>query len=644
MNDYPNQEYHSVSKKNTETPGTAGQIPSADNRIQIDNTIQTGSISHDDGHTSQTGSISHDDGHTSQTGNISHADGHTSQTGNISHADGHTSQTGSASHTGDNPTQTSQPWVFTPAAPAAPQPNSLSEEEKEKRIRHFRLFSMISVIYALFYTFCLYKNASGITYPFFTGGTLFCFFLSLKKLGISAKKDSVFYVIAILLLGTSTFCTDNSYIISMNKAGIFVLFFVLMIHNFYRDSQWNFSKYMKSIFQTIFGSIGVIGRPISDFSLSMKSRKEEKENKQTYGQYIFIGILISIPLLFVVMMLLCSADMVFASIVNDIFSSLQIPQNFFSICWTIIFSFLASYCILAYLVKKTMKEEVADKRTGEPVLAITVTSILSVIYLLFCAVQIIYLFTGSMELPTGYSYAAYAREGFFQLLFICLLNLCIVLICLGRFKEHKALKAIMTTISLCTYIMIASSALRMLMYIKSYDLTFLRVFVLWSLAVIFLLMTGVLTNIYKERFPLFKYSMVVVTVFYIAFSFSHPDYFIAKYNISQILDNPDEYHDALYLTYYLSADAAPAILNEETLLQLLDTSSEEGGITENGQISSRIAMNSWMGEYALRKSIHIELIEEKGTKVRTFNLSRFIANQYITQFWERLDNPAEEIS
>ena len=189
MNDYPNQEYHSVSKKNTESasdvstgnvsatgqastavngactssgisaanaasnigsPGTAGQIPSADNSIQIDNTIQTG---------------------------------------NISHADGHTSQTGSASHTGDNPTQTSQPWVFTPAAPAAPQPNSLSEEEKEKRIRHFRLFSMTSVIYALFYTFCLYKNASGITYPFFTGGTLFCFFLSLKKLGINIFYD-----------------------------------------------------------------------------------------------------------------------------------------------------------------------------------------------------------------------------------------------------------------------------------------------------------------------------------------------------------------------------------------------------------------------------------------------------------------------
>ena len=81
----------------------------------------------------------------------------------------------------------------------------ITREEKEERACHFRLFSLPSIIYALFYTFCLYKNASGITYPFFIGGTLFYFFLSLKKLGISAKKDSVFYVISIMLLGISTF-------------------------------------------------------------------------------------------------------------------------------------------------------------------------------------------------------------------------------------------------------------------------------------------------------------------------------------------------------------------------------------------------------------------------------------------------------
>ncbi|NBI89865.1 DUF4173 domain-containing protein [Lachnospiraceae bacterium] len=611
MNDYPNQEYYSPCH-------------SSDNQNVAGNNAMPGHLS-DNRNASGNNAVP---GHPSDNRN---AVENVSPFGNVTAHPG----ISNTAPIDANPTQTPQAWAFTPAAPVTPQSGGLSEEEKGERIRHFRLFSITSVIYALFYTFCLYKNASGITYPFFTGGTLFCFFLSLKKLGISAKKDSVFYVIAILLLGISTFCTDAGNIISMNKAGIFVLFFVLMIHNFYGDSQWNFSKYMKSIFQTIFGSIGVIGRPISDFSLFMKARKEEKEAKKPYGQYIFIGILISIPLLFVVMMLLCSADMVFASIIDDIFATLQIPQNFFSICGTVLFSFFASYCIIAYLMKKTIKEEVIDKRTGEPVLAITVTSILSAIYLLFCAVQIIYLFTGSMELPVGYSYAAYAREGFFQLLFICFLNLCIVLICLGRFKKHKVLKAIMAIISLCTYIMIASSALRMLMYIKSYDLTFLRIFVLWSLAVIFFLMSGVLINIYKEKFPLFKYSMVVVTVFYIVLSFSRPDYFIAKYNISQMLSDQDSYHDTIYLTYYLSADAAPAILDEETLPQLINALPDKKKGSENNQISSQVVADSWIGEYAKRISLHNESIEIKGTKARTFNLSRFIADKYITQFWKR---------
>lgn len=62
----------------------------------------------------------------------------------------------------DYPNQTN------PAIPAPLTDSSSIEslEEQEKRIRHFHLFSISSIIYALFYTFCLYKNASGITYPF----------------------------------------------------------------------------------------------------------------------------------------------------------------------------------------------------------------------------------------------------------------------------------------------------------------------------------------------------------------------------------------------------------------------------------------------------------------------------------------------
>ena len=513
-----------------------------------------------------------------------------------------------------------------PAYHSQPVPQ-LNAGEKEKRIRHFQFFGVGSFLYALFYTLCLYHNASGITYPFFVGGTLSFFFFSLKKSGISAKKDSVFYVISLMLLGISTFCTDDGNIILINKLGIFILSFILMLHNFYTDDNWNFSAYLKNICRLIFGSIGTIGRPFSDLGLYLKSRKETERTGNSKGKYIFAGILISIPLMLIVIQLLCSADIVFDSLIEHLICDIQIPENFFGICFTMLFAFFAAYCINTYLIRRSIHDTITDKQTREPILAITVTSVLSAVYLIFSGIQVIYLFFGNMELPYGYTYARYAREGFFQLLFICFMNLILVLICLGRFREHKVLKAILTLISLCTYIMIASSAMRMIMYIQCYALTFLRIFVLWSLVAIFLLMTGVLVSIYKEQFPLFKYSMILVTALYLMLSFSHPDYWIAKYNLalyyseqSSSQSNYSSHYDGRYLSH-LSSDAAPVLLNDHTLSAFYDSAEHE----EN----TRDGYHNWITEYAYRTNRHIDDIQTKGTKIRTFNISRFIAGKYI---------------
>lgn len=507
-------------------------------------------------------------------------------------------------------------------------PKKMTEEEKEKRVRHFRFFSIGSIIYAIFYTFCLFKNNSGITYPFFIGGTLFYFFLSLKRLGISAKKDSIFYVISLLLLGISTFCTDDMNIISLNKMGIFVLSFVLIIHNFYRDNDWNLTKYIASVLQTIFGSIGEVGSPVSDFTLYLKSRKENEDTKNTKGRYIVIGLLISIPLLFVVTSLLYSADIVFASVMDKILENIKLPENMIGMCFTALFAFFSSYCILVYMDKKKIEEDIVDRRTGEPVLAITITSLLSVIYLFFSGIQIIYLFLGNMELPNNYTYAEYAREGFFQLLFICILNLIVVLICIGRFRESRPLKIILTIISACTYIMIASSAIRMLMYIGSYYLTFMRILVLWSLLVMSLLMAGVVITIYKERFPLFKYSMVLITVLYIGLSFAHPDYIIAKYNVAHYGFDEEEdtilrrnYYSDLYYLSHLSADAAPVFYTEESLSEYRSADYKKSADKSS---DSYAYYESWLDEYSERQNKRLQ-----DMNLRTFNLSRHIAKQYI---------------
>lgn len=101
----------------------------------------------------------------------------------------------------------------------------IQETNQEKKNPLFPFIGIGSLIYAAFYTFCLYKNSSGITYPFFIGGTCFFFFFYLKKLRITAKKFSLFLTVSLILLGLSTCLTDSYVLITYNKMGIFFLFF-----------------------------------------------------------------------------------------------------------------------------------------------------------------------------------------------------------------------------------------------------------------------------------------------------------------------------------------------------------------------------------------------------------------------------------
>ena len=87
---------------------------------------------------------------------------------------------------------------------------------------HFNFFGPVTFLYAVFYAFCMFHNGSGITFPFFLAGTLLYFVFSLSKLEITLKKGSAFYMISILLLGVSTFCTDGWAIIGLNKLAVFL--------------------------------------------------------------------------------------------------------------------------------------------------------------------------------------------------------------------------------------------------------------------------------------------------------------------------------------------------------------------------------------------------------------------------------------
>lgn len=485
-----------------------------------------------------------------------------------------------------------QPTTQQPIA----QARQLVVSESEKRIDrvrdHFSQIALATLIYAVFFTFSLYKNLVGITFPFFVVGTYGYLLYCMKQLDIQGKKDTVFYIAASVLLGVSTFCTDSLPIQFFNFCGILLLIGSFMIHQTYEDGKGDFSKYLGAVFYTAIASVAYVFQPFMHFDYFLKHRGKKQNGK---GKYVWYGIFITIPLLLVVLVLLASADVVFSRLIEKLlhFGNL-VPADVFGVFFLTVFAFFAAYAYFCSIVSKDLNEEVTDKRTGEPIIAITFTSVLTVVYLVFCTIQLVYLFIGGMQIPYGYTYAEYARQGYFQLLFVCLLNLVLVLVCLSRFREHRVLKTILLVLSICTYIMIASSVYRMILYVSAYCLTFTRVLVLWSLAVLILLLTGIVISIFKPAFPLFRYCMVVVTCSYLCLSFSHQDAWITKYNLTKAHADSTFHMDYEYL-HRLSLDKIPAMMqymNEEDFMRY---GYDYGDYLQNevGESGSSMTLRTW---------------------------------------------------
>ncbi|MFG6368871.1 MAG: DUF4173 domain-containing protein [Lachnospiraceae bacterium] len=471
-----------------------------------------------------------------------------------------------------------------PINPTAKQQANLEEmKRKEKR---FQIFGVGSFLYALFYTFCLYHNTSGITYPFFAGGTLLFFGYFIKKSKNSSAEGSqeykktyinnLFLMVCIVVAGALNCTTDSGVLIFFNKVLMWILFSVLFLQCWQDLTGWGIAAYARSCALMLCGTIGSVLTPAEDIIAKWKLRptKREKQvnlDKKRIWTSVGIGLLIAIPVAMFVTILLASADAVFGNMVYNILTfSIDIDffkniESFIRVLFCILIVFVFCYGMFAYNTEEKNIKRIHDATEAreanmDSYIAITVNGVMCVIYLLFSSVQIFGLFLGKMKLPAGYTYASYARRGFFELVFVCIFNILMVLFTMAYFKASRLLRILLTIICGCTYIMTISSAYRMLLYISSYRLTFLRLLVLWGLVMIAIVMTGVLIFVYNQKFSLFRFLLIVATVGWLVFSAAHPDYWIASYNI-MVCDDGEEY-DQSYLTKGLSLDAVSALPEE----------------------------------------------------------------------------------
>lgn len=428
----------------------------------------------------------------------------------------------------------------------------------------------MSFLMALCYLVCMFDNPAGITFPILVLSIWVAAIYFMKENKYPLKKSTVFYGGSCFLISISIVLTDQAFLHICGKIGIALLVIVYFIKSCYDVENMGLIRGMLGILEFILVAIFHLTSPFWDYSSERKKRKkarayrdgesEEDTDEVSVRAQVVKGLLISVPLLLLVGLLLTSADVVFRNVVVMLFDSSTDLDVILNMFFTFLVGFFVAYSFIRTVTEKQLQLVEGEIRQESPVVAITFTAVLSVIYVFFCALQITMMLRPSDRfLPEDYTYARYAREGFFQLLFVALINLLIVFICKIKFQRHKILQAILTIITVCTFVMLGSSAWRMLHYIREYHLTFLRVFVLWFLLLLALLMGGLIISVFREKFKLFEYCVVVVTVCYLALAFVRPDALVAKYNVRHLEDA----EAVSYMIRALSEDAAEYLKEAE---------------------------------------------------------------------------------
>lgn len=255
--------------------------------------------------------------------------------------------------------------------------------------------------------------------------------------------------------------------------------------------------------------------------------KEEEGKKQGMGA-VLLGILLAIPVLSVILPILSRADAGFERLAGNLV--LYIQKHLLLVLFRLVFAIpvslylygLAFGSISGRNTDRIRTEEL--QKTGQKIRQVpdtavcTVLTVVCLVYMLFIGIQGNYLFAAfAGRLPQDFTYAEYARRGFFELCQIGVLNLLILgaagLLSRSRSQEHRGLFVLTVLLSFLNLLLIATAVSKMGMYICVYGLTVRRilpmVFMIW-MALVFLCL------IIRQRkvFPMARFCVMAGAVLF----------------------------------------------------------------------------------------------------------------------------------
>jgi hypothetical protein len=338
---------------------------------------------------------------------------------------------------------------------------------------------------------------------------------------------------------------------------------------------------------------------------------------------IALGLIISIPILALIIWLLSSADIIFKDMFLDIPVS-RIIKHFFVILAVSIYAICFLWSILKSYdeEKKPSYSKIKWKKFLDPVVLITIISLLNIVYIVFSVIQFTYLFWGeTFILPSSYTYAEYARRGFFELVAVSVINFIIILIAVSFIRKenrkvHLASKVLLSLLVGLTFVLLISAFYRMVIYEKAYGFTYLRIFVQAFMVLLLFLFIINIIYIWYTKLPIIKSYFVMTLMVYMVLNFSNVDRVIARNNIDRYIETGQI--DVEYLKG-LSYDA----IGEMQRLVDIDLKSKSPGIRPQ-DIEDEILV------FFKDKKLELETQEHW----QSFNISRYKASRVIDKYIE----------
>ena len=257
--------------------------------------------------------------------------------------------------------------------------------------------------------------------------------------------------------------------------------------------------------------------------LKIKTSRE-KTNKILNAVFgIIVGIVFSI----VILLLLMSADDYFNKFVSKAFISINLDFSKimqFVIFFIIIFSIGVNLIRNRYIVMKENKIRKIDHT-----IIISMLSVINLVFVLFLISEISKLCGNFLQIPKGYIYSSYAREGFFQLLFVTIINFSIILYLIYKtnvIKENKIIRNLVLVLIAFSVLLIFNSYYRMFLYIGKFRFTNLRLQVILFLFMELILFGVIIKKIINKINNDGLIFLAIMTSFYVINLYICNDFFI----------------------------------------------------------------------------------------------------------------------